>query len=36
MVNLATPALEELSGATGKSSHFAVRMGDAAPDTRQV
>jgi DNA-binding IclR family transcriptional regulator len=29
MVNLATPALEELSRETGESSHFAVRMGDA-------
>ncbi len=29
MVNLATPALEELSRDTGESSHFAVRMGDA-------
>jgi DNA-binding IclR family transcriptional regulator len=29
MVNLATPVLEELSRATGESSHFAVRMGDA-------
>jgi len=29
MVSLATPVLEELSRATGESSHFAVRMGDA-------
>ena len=29
MVNLATPILEELARATGESSHFAVRMGDA-------
>jgi len=29
MVNLATPVLEELSRATGESSHFAVRMRDA-------
>jgi DNA-binding IclR family transcriptional regulator len=29
MVNVATPALEELSRETGESSHFAVRMGDA-------
>ena len=29
MVNVATPILEELSRATGESSHFAVRMGDA-------
>jgi len=29
MVNVATPALEDLSRETGESSHFAVRMGDA-------
>src|SRR5580700_4407693 len=29
MVNLATPIMEDLSGQTGESSHFAVRMGDA-------
>ena len=29
MVNIATPALEDLSRETGESSHFAVRMGDA-------
>ncbi len=29
MVSLATPVLEDLSRATGESSHFAVRMGDA-------
>ena len=29
MVNLATPILEDLARATGESSHFAVRMGDA-------
>jgi DNA-binding IclR family transcriptional regulator len=29
MVNVATPVLEDLSGETGESSHFAVRMGDA-------
>ena len=29
MVNLATPVLEDLSGKTGESSHFSVRMGDA-------
>ena len=29
MVNVATPALENLSRETGESSHFAVRMGDA-------
>lgn len=29
MVNLATPALEALSHATGESSHFCVRAGDA-------
>lgn len=29
MVNMATPILEELARATGESSHFAVRMGDA-------
>jgi len=28
MVNLATPVLEDLSRATGESSHFSVRMGD--------
>jgi len=28
MVSLATPVLEELSGQTGESGHFAVRMGD--------
>ena len=30
MANVATPVLEELSRKTGESSHFAVRMGDAA------
>src|SRR5262249_55608045 len=29
MVNLATPVLDDLARATGESSHFAVRMGDA-------
>ena len=29
MVSLATPVLENLSGRSGQSSHFAVRMGDA-------
>ena len=30
MVNVATPVLEDLSRETGESSHYAVRMGDAA------
>jgi DNA-binding IclR family transcriptional regulator len=29
MVNVATPALEEMSRETGETSHFSVRMGDA-------